>query len=194
MMTYSIQTQQAIDPFSSLSSQKQTWRVCLITVCIHCVSSIHCCGLLVPKVMAGVWCRLYSRHLSFLLSLRITLAQSHDRLSLPLTHDTQRRQPTKTGLSEWWDGNVFTGGKEEERKGGDHEMTARELKLSTGICLTFPWSCPRALPVITSEGENLFSIYFIFIWVSSRIFIYSSVPPLVSERRAVKCITLNVLT
>ncbi len=40
-------------------------------------------------------------------------------------------------LSEWRDSDVFMGGKKEKGLDGDHEMTARELKLGTWICLIF---------------------------------------------------------
>lgn len=87
-------------------------------------------------------------------------------------------------------------GHKEEKKGrtGIRKMTARESKLSRRICLTFPWSCPRALGFPVLRGKDFFSIYFIFILVSSQLFIHWLVRQLVSERGAVKSITLTVLT
>lgn len=134
--------------------------VCLMTVCIYwCVSSIYCCALPVSKVTADAQRSAYSWHLSFLLSVRITRAQCHERLSIPLAEDTEA---TRSEDEAVWIGEMAMclRGREEEREGGDHEMTARELELSTGICLTFSWSCPRALPVTILGGKNLFSIYF----------------------------------
>lgn len=87
-------------------------------------------------------------------------------------------------------------GNKEGKKGrmGIRKMTARELRLSRRICLTFPWSCPRALGFPVLSGEDCFSIYFIFISVLCRLFIQRLVLLLVSERGAVKSIKLTVLT
>lgn len=145
---------------------------------------------IVSKVMADAQRSAYSWRWSFLLSVRIIRAQCHDRLPILLMEDTETtgNKDEAVWMVRWQ--CVYA----EEKEGGDHEMTARELKLNAGICLTFPWRCPRALRLIILTGKNLFSIYFTFIWVSGWIFISSFVPALVSERGAVKCITLTVLT
>lgn len=87
------------------------------------------------KVMADAQLSAYSWHLSFLPSFRITCAQCQDRLSIPLTGDTDSLVFV---VSEWQEGDAFMGEKRKKGRDADHEMTARELKLSTGIRLTFP--------------------------------------------------------
>lgn len=74
------------------------------------------------KVMADAQLSAHSWHLSFLLSVRIMRAQCHDRLSIPLTEDTET-----TGEMVM----LFTVGERGRGGGrdGDHEMTVRELKL-----------------------------------------------------------------
>lgn len=182
---------QSIGSFSRLSSLKQVhslrvW-VCLMTVCIYwCASSIYCCELLVAKVMADAQLSAYSWHLSFLLSVRITHAQNHDGLSIPY----------QTRLSKRWDGAVFTGVKKKKGRDEDRKRTASELKLSTGICLTFPSSYPRVFPLPIFRGKELFSIYFIFIWASSRvlyIFICATIGVWEGSREVhhINCIDIN---
>lgn len=112
----------------------------------------------------------------------------------PLRDDTEMADnKERFCLNGEWE--CVYGHKEEKREGTRiSKMTARELKLRRRICLTFPWSCPRALGFPILREKDLFSIYFIFISVSNQLFIQWLVWLLVSERGAVKSITLTVLT
>lgn len=111
----------------------------------------------------------------------------------PLREDTEMTDNKgRRCLNGEWE-RVYGNKERKKGKDGDSEMTARELKLSRRICLTFPWSCPRALGFPVLSGEDSFSIYFIFISVLCQLFIQRLVL-LVSERGAVKSITLTVLT
>lgn len=112
----------------------------------------------------------------------------------PLREDTEMTDNKgRRCLNCKWE-HVYRNKKGKKGRMGIRKMTARELRLSRRICLTFPWSCPRALGFPVLSGEDCFSIYFIFISVLCHLFIQRLVLLLVSERGAVKSITLTVLT
>lgn len=156
-------------------------------VCVCWCASVGYYKLLVAKIMTDAHRSAYSQCLSFLLSVKIMHSQKHDWLSISLMED---RETTcnKDEAVRIVGCDVFTDNKKEEREGwglgNDSQwMDAQHWSLS------FPWSFPRALSLLILKRNNLFSVDFIFIWVSSFLFLFH-LPLLVSERGAIKCIAL----
>lgn len=142
-----------------------------MTVCIcWCASSTYCCKLLVAKVMADAQRCAYSRHLSFLLSVRITHSQNHDRLSIPLTQDAadgKQRRGCLNGEMRmcWWELRRSQGGM------GMGKWQQENWSSAKGFVLHFPDLAPEHSLYPSTEGRIPF-IFISFLFESLAGYLY----------------------